>query len=219
MVSSSIFGQEKINNIELSIGNSKDFFENVYVKDLESHQRKTLKDGFYILENSSQKGKFEIKNESSYIKDNNGTPIISRGFFEIYHDDCLAQIRQNIRLYLYHCLLWNTPYLWTSFDRLGLKTPSGENSIGLNLHVDQNPTVHPDFTTIQGVLALDDCPIERGTFVVVPGSVSQFHNYSQFVKPGYKGEFVPLEDSYLLEELKIYQQLIPLKRNNIVSWE
>ena len=63
MVSSSIFGQEKINNIELSIGNSKDFFENVYVKDLESHQRKTLKDGFYILENSSQKGKFEIKNE------------------------------------------------------------------------------------------------------------------------------------------------------------
>ena len=60
MVSSSIFAQEKINNIELSIGNSKDFFENVYVKDLESHQRKTLKDGFYILENSSQKGKFEI---------------------------------------------------------------------------------------------------------------------------------------------------------------
>lgn len=102
---------------------------------------------------------------------------------------------------------------------MGLKTPYGENSIGLNLHVDQNPTVHPDFTTIQGVLALDDCPIERGTFVVVPGSVSEFKNYSQFVKNGYKGEFVPLEDSYLLEELKIYQQLIPLKRNNIVSWE
>lgn len=162
---------------------------------------------------------FNIKDESSYIKDNNGTPIISRGFFEIYHDDCLAQIRQNIRLYLYHCLLWNTPYLWTSFDRLGLKTPSGENSIGLNLHVDQNPTVHPNFTTIQGVLALDDCPIERGTFVVVPGSVSQFHNYSQFVKPRYKGEFVPLEDSYLKEELQLYQQLIPLQKNNIVSWD
>lgn len=162
---------------------------------------------------------FDLSSEDSYLKDSQGTPILSRGFFELYHDDCLAQIRQSIRLYLHFCLIWNSPYLWTSFDRLGIKTPSGESSVGLDLHVDQNPMVHPDFTTIQGVLALDDCPVERGTFAVVPGSIEYFSEYKQFIKPGYRGEFVPLEDSYLRDYLSRYQQLIPLKKNCLVSWD
>lgn len=162
---------------------------------------------------------FDLNSEDTYLKDSQGTPILSRGFFELYHDNCLAQIRQSIRLYLHFCLIWNSPYLWTSFDRLGIKTPAGESSMGLDLHVDQNPTIHPDFTTVQGVLALEDCPVERGTFAVVPGSVSSFKDYFQFIKPGYKGEFVPLEDSYLREYLSRYKQLIPLKKNCIVSWD
>lgn len=162
---------------------------------------------------------FDLNCEDSYKKDSQGTPILSRGFFELYHDNCLAQIRQSIRLYLHFCLIWNSPYLWTSFDRLGIKTPAGESSMGLDLHVDQNPTVHPEFTTVQGVLALEDCPVERGTFAVVPGSISSFKDYVQFIQPGYKGEFVPLKDSYLREYLTRYKQLIPLKKNCIVSWD
>ena len=161
-----------------------------------------------------------MNNESSYIKDDNETPFVSRGFFELYHDNCLAQIRQSVRLYLYHSLLWNSAYLWTTFDRLGLKTPTGESSKGLNLHVDQNPNVHRGFTTIQGVLALEDCPIDRGTFVVVPGSLEYFDEYQKFINPEYKGEFVPLEeDSYLFEYLSRTQQKIPLRKNNIVSYD
>lgn len=162
---------------------------------------------------------FDLNSEDSYLKDSQGTPILSRGFFELYHDNSLAQIRQSIRLYLHFCLIWNTPYLWTSFDRLGIKTPSGESSVGLDLHVDQNPNVHAKFTTIQGVLALEDCPVERGTFVVVPGSIDFFKDYTQFIKSGYKGEFIPLEDSYLKEYLTTYKQIIPLRKNCIVSWD
>lgn len=162
---------------------------------------------------------FDLKNETTYLKDSQEVSILSRGFFELYHDDCLAQIRQSLRLYLHYCLIWNSPYLWTSFDRLGIKTPRGESAAGLALHVDQNPTVHPDFTTVQGVLALDDCPVERGTFLVVPGSIELFDNYKQFVKPGYKGEFILLEKSSFSEKLEQFKQLIPMRKNNLVSWD
>lgn len=162
----------------------------------------------------------EFNNQETWKKDTNGTDILSRGFFEIYHDDTLAQIRQNIRLYLYHVILWGSPFLWTSFDRLGVKLPKGEESKGLSLHVDQNPMVHPNFRTIQGVLALVDCPEERGTFVVVPGSKKYFDYYKNFVKENYKGEYVPLdESSTFYAKLLKNQQCIPLKKGNIVSWD
>lgn len=161
-----------------------------------------------------------LNNEATWKKDSNGIPLLSRGFFELYHDDTLAQIRQNIRLYLYHVILWGNPFLWTSFDRLGLKLPAGEESKGLPLHVDQNPTIHADFTTIQGVLALVDCPEERGTFVAVPGSKKYFSQYQQFIKDGYKGEYILLpENSQLYEEISKRKQFIPLKKGHFVSWD
>lgn len=156
----------------------------------------------------------------SYLKDSCGNPLLSRGFFELYHDDCLAQLRQNIRLYLYYVILWGSPFLWTSFDRLGIKTPQGQDSIGLPLHVDQNPSVHPDFTTIQGVLALEDCPLEVGTFVGVPGSKEKFKEYTRFIDSDYKGEYIELpKDSDLYNLLYPARQYIPIKQGNIVSWD
>lgn len=164
--------------------------------------------------------KMTLENPNSYIKDNLGSALLSRGFFELYHDDSLAQLRQNIRLYLYHVILWGSPFLWTSFDRLGIKTSEGINSKGLPLHVDQNPCIDPEFTTIQGVLALQDCPVEVGTFVGVPGSKEFFKQYSNFIKDDYKGEYIELpEDSNLYKSLEQYKQEIPIRQGNIVSWD
>lgn len=162
---------------------------------------------------------FNLRDSSMYPIDSNGTPFISRGFFELYHDNTLAQVRQSIRLYLYHALLWRSSKLWTSYDRLGLKPPFGESSLGLGLHVDQNPTVHPGFTTIQGVLALADNSVENGTFVAVPGSIPDFDKYAQFIKPGYRGEFISLDEGVLYERLHKHKQNIPLKMGSIVSWD
>ena len=50
--------------------------------------------------------------------DSNNTSLLSRGFYELYHDDMLAQIRQSVRMYLHHVLIRGTPRLWTSYDRL-----------------------------------------------------------------------------------------------------
>lgn len=69
-------------------------------------------------------GKFSIDDPKTYEHipaDPSGTPIISRGFFEVYHDDSLAQLRQAIRLYIHHVVIHGRADLWTSFDRYGVK--------------------------------------------------------------------------------------------------
>jgi Phytanoyl-CoA dioxygenase (PhyH) len=158
-----------------------------------------------------------FEKHATWVKDTNNTSLLSRVFFELYHDDVLAQIRQSLPLYLYHVVLWGRPFLWTSFDRLGVKLPHGDESKGLPLHVDQNPTVHSSFQTIQGVIALDDCPVERGTFVAIPRSSQYFSQYSEFISPGYKGEYILLPDTS--ELYKTNSQAIPIKKGCIVSWD
>ncbi len=150
--------------------------------------------------------------------DGNGTPILSRGFFEIYHDDLLAQIRQNVRAYVHYVLIWGRADLWSSFDRLGVKLPGHEESKALPLHVDQNPNVHPDFKTVQGVLALCDCPVERGTFVGVPGSRDYFPAYGAMAQN--RGEFVELDTTASIAPLmQKHAQPIPLHAGDMVSWD
>jgi hypothetical protein len=151
-------------------------------------------------------------------QDANGTSILSRGFFELYHDDALAQLRQSPRFYLHHVLLWGRPDLWTSFDRLGVKPPEGESAQGLPLHVDQNPKIRSDFASVQGVLALQDCPLERGTYAAVPGSRAMFPYYADMAKN--MGEYVELNPySTLGATLGPNIQPIPLRAGDLVSWD
>ncbi|MCD8496725.1 MAG: phytanoyl-CoA dioxygenase family protein [Alphaproteobacteria bacterium] len=103
-------------------------------------------------------------------------------------------------------------------DRLGVKLPSHEGGKALPLHVDQNPTIDPDFKTLQGVLALVDCPAERGTFRGVPGSRNVFQQYAQM--PGGIGEFVELDPQHpIAEELTNKAQAFPLRAGDMVSWD
>lgn len=153
-------------------------------------------------------------------QDREKTPLASRGFLDIYHDNSLCQIRQSPKIHAAYALIWGQVELWTSFDRFGVKTNQGESSIGLGLHVDQNVTVHPGFTTLQGVLALSDSRNENGTFLAVPRSNACFEQYTEFVKPGYKGEFVNLpETSTLWSKLKSLEQPIALKSGDLVIWD
>lgn len=170
--------------------------------------------------------KFSIDDPSTHQfmpTDPNGTPLISRGFFEIYHDDSLAQLRQAIRVYLHHVVIWGRTDLWTTYDRYGVKLAGHPDSKGLPLHVDQNVTVHPTFRTVQGVLALTDCPTQRGTFVAVPESKKLFPQYGDIVEArqdNYKGEYVELDLSRpFAKNLEAARQIIPLRAGSIVSWD
>lgn len=151
-------------------------------------------------------------------KDPAGTPLLSRGFLEIYHDDALAQMRQNVRAYLQQALIWNRADLWVTFDRVGVKLPHHEDARALPLHVDQNPNVHPDFRTVQGVLALTDCPAERGTYLGVPGSRKLFPQYAGMAKNG--GEYVELDmQSPAAAALQAHARPLPLRAGDMVSWD
>lgn len=150
--------------------------------------------------------------------DSVGVPILTRGFFEVYHDAVLAELRQAVRVYIHHVLIWGRTDLWTSFDRLGVKLPEHGESGALPLHVDQNPKVHPGFRTLQGVLALDDCPVERGTFLGVAGSRDDFGIYADMTLN--MGEHVELAgDSKQVRALRARAQPIPLRAGDMVSWD
>lgn len=150
--------------------------------------------------------------------DAHGVPALSRGFFEIYHDAVLANIRQSLKFYLHHVLIWQRADLWCSFDRFGIKPPEGESAQGLPLHVDQNPLVHPAFRTTQGVLALVDCPLERGTFMAVPGSRAQFGAYAEMAKN--RGEYVELDLSHpAATDLLKRKQPLALRAGDLVTWD
>ncbi len=155
--------------------------------------------------------------------DEKGIPAISRGFFEVYHDDSLAQIRQAVKVYIHHVMLWGRADLWTTFDRFGVKMADEQEAKGLPLHVDQNPLVHPGFKTTQGVLALIDCPVKQGTFVAVPGSRGSFADYIQAIEqhdPNYRGEYVEAAwDPELDSRLNKNAQPIPIRAGDLVSWD
>lgn len=170
--------------------------------------------------------RFDLDDPSTYDSiplDDNNVPCISRGFFEVYHDNSLAKLRQSIRIYLHHVLIWGRTDLWTSFDRFGIKLPQNEDSKGLPLHVDQNPLVHAKFKTTQGVLALVDCPVPQGTFVSVPCSRNLFSKYEKSIKkhdPDYRGEYVEAGwDPSLDQELTSHAQPIPIRAGDLVSWD
>lgn len=147
-----------------------------------------------------------------------GTPILSRGFLEIYHDDMIAQIRQNVRAYLHHVLIWGRADLWASFDRAGVKLPGHEDSKALPLHVDQNPNIHPHFKTVQGVLALADCPAERGTFMGVPGSRGAFAAYAAMARNN--GEYVELDHTAPMAAVfAAHAKPLPLRAGDMVTWD
>lgn len=171
--------------------------------------------------NQLSSGKFAIDNPESYDAmptDASGTPILTRGFFEVYHDDSLAQLRQSLRMYLHHVIVWGRADLWTTFDRFGVKLPGHGESKALPLHVDQNPNVHPDFRTTQGVLALQDCPTERGTLVTVPGSKGLFPVYAEMALN--KGEYVELNTQDTAADILVANaRPMPLRQGDLVTWD
>ncbi|CAN5195294.1 hypothetical protein BH11CYA1_BH11CYA1_23640 [soil metagenome] len=160
----------------------------------------------------------DAKTWNSIPVDEAGVPILSRGFFEVYHDQAIAAIRQSVRVYIHYVLIWGRADLWVSYDRLGIKLPGHIEGKALPLHVDQNPNVHADFRTVQGVLALRDCPKERGTFVGVPGSKTYFAAYGAMAKNG--GEYVELDLTQPhADELTLNAQVCPLRAGHLISWD
>ncbi|NGX58143.1 MAG: hypothetical protein K940chlam3_01048 [Chlamydiae bacterium] len=101
------------------------------------------------------------------------------GFLDLYHDDQLAQLRQNPKLYGVFTSIFGTEKLWVVFDRV-IHQLVDEYESPLNPHVDQNPVVHPHFFNVQAMLALRDMNEGTGTLALVPRSHQFFHEYKEW---------------------------------------
>ncbi len=114
------------------------------------------------------------------------------GFLDLYHDQTLAKLRQDPRIYEIFSHLLGREKLWVVFDRVIFQKHS-EDEDALPPHVDQNPIDHPAFFNVQAMIALRNMDETTGTLAVIPSSSQFFHQYSQWVKPGdgyveYQGE-------------------------------
>ena len=138
-----------------------------------------------------------------------------QGFFEAYHDDTLAQLRQNPELVQTFATVWGCKELWVDFDRLIYMNEANSDSV-LPLHVDQNPHSQPDFSATQGLLALKECDESTGMLGVIPRSQHRFHEYRAWSddRQGwveYKGE----DASSRRDDLRA----VPLKAGEMVIWD
>jgi hypothetical protein len=106
---------------------------------------------------------------------------LNNGFMDFYHDDVLAQIRQDPDMYQIFVDLLGTTKLWVVFDRV-IYQGQDDPYPTLPPHVDQNPKLYPDFFGLQGLLALEDMDETTGILSLIPKSHLQFHEYAKWTK-------------------------------------
>jgi hypothetical protein len=133
------------------------------------------------------------------------------GFLDLYHDQTLAELRQNPDCYKVFSHLFGNNKLWVVFDRVIYQAPN-ENEEALNPHVDQNPLTHPGFFNLQAMIALRDMNEFTGTLAVVPKSPVFFHTYGQWADP--KDGYIEYQDNDLPSFVGLR-----LKEGQIVIWD
>ena len=133
------------------------------------------------------------------------------GFMDLYHDDALAQMRQNQTLYQVFADIFAREELWVVFDRV-MYWNSNEGEKPLPPHVDQNPIQHPGFFNVQAMLALRDMNEGTGTLALVPKSHFSFQEFNQWTKPN--AGFVEYQGAESLPFVALR-----LREGQIVIWD
>ncbi len=137
----------------------------------------------------------------------------TKGFLDFYHDDCLAQLRQSIRLHKVFTTILQHHDLWVVFDRV-IYQKANKHQDDLTPHVDQNPIRYPNFKEVQGMLALKDMNETTGTLALIPKSHLFFHSkYSKWINST-KENYVEYQD----DDLELFHGL-NLKKGQFVIWD
>ena len=139
------------------------------------------------------------------------------GFFELYHDKAVADVRQDPNLYQLFADIYQTEQLWVMFDRMIYMTANKNDKTPLPLHVDQNPHQHPDFHGVQGLLALRDCNEHTGMLSLIPESHKWFAEKYSAWSDSQQGWIAYAGDDLHVRQKELIP--IPLKRGQMVIWD
>ncbi len=165
--------------------------------------------GYVVISNiASNENMQAVKNK---IKDiNEGTKKL--GFLDFYHDNTLAQLRQDERIFKPFTYILNSEKLWVVFDRVIYQKKDEFDDI-LNPHVDQNPLLYPDFQFVQGMLALKKMDENSGTLALIPKSHLFFHQKYKKWAPK-QGQYIEYKDNDLPSFIGL-----KLKKGHLVIWD
>jgi len=135
------------------------------------------------------------------------------GFLDFYHDDTLAQLRQEPNIYFVFANLLGSQRLWVVFDRvIYQQQEESESNLTLLPHVDQNPITYPEFSHLQGMVALADMNERTGVLSVVPKSPIFFTDYLQWVEG---------RESYIPNQSPTLPTFVGLcvKKGDLIIWD
>jgi uncharacterized protein (TIGR00661 family) len=168
-----------------------------------------INDGYVIIRNIYEDDSQLLRMIHELSNESNTT----NGFFDLYHDDLLAKIRQNEKIYEAFAEILDEPKLWVMFDRI-IHVVKAEQE--LPLHVDQNPHTHPHFHGVQGLLALTDNTDASGTLTLISGSHKWFHRYKEWSneQQGWVQYNGADADEMRRNETRIY-----LNKGDLVIWD
>jgi hypothetical protein len=166
-------------------------------------------EGFVVINKCIIQNKFQaVINLIRSIQKENIVGAKRLGFLDVYHDDALAQLRQDRMVLEPFQKIFKNQQLWVIFDRL-IQIDAGEILPSLPAHIDQNMIQNPTFCNVQGMIALSNMNVESGTIALVPRSHLNSDIYKQWTKENdgfinYQGE--PL--NFKAIELKMGEILI-----------
>ena len=178
--------------------------------DKESLTKFLHENGYVVVDNVSSK-----KNRDKLVELMNNLPDEAKrlAFLDLYHDDTLAQLRQDNRLVDVFTNIFNTEDLWVIFDRVIKQSVDDVSNNELPAHVDQNPLTHPDFCNVQAMLALRDMDETSGTLAIVPKSQRFFNEYSEWT-PSEKAGYVEYGG-----DRDLHFVALRLKEGQFVIWD
>ncbi len=108
-------------------------------------------------------------------------PMRKGGMVEMYQTQGLWNNRQHPRVHAAFAEIWGREDLWVSMDRANCKPPNRADKPDWNhdgmIHWDLDTSRRPIPFGVQGVLYLEDTPVEQGTFQCVSGFHRTFEDW------------------------------------------
>jgi hypothetical protein len=169
------------NGVEYDINLSK--YPYFWHTEMEAIQHHLKENGFVIIRGATNNDTCQRLRDRIQSLAHENPDAQRNGFLDFYHDDTLAQLRQESNIYWVFANLLGSQKLWVVFDRV-IYQQQEESECNLTLlpHVDQNPITYPEFSHLQGMVALSDMNERTGVLSVVPKSPAFFTDYLQWVE-------------------------------------
>jgi ectoine hydroxylase-related dioxygenase (phytanoyl-CoA dioxygenase family) len=127
--------------------------------------------------------------------------LVGSGMVEMYHHQCMWDIRQDPRVYEVFVDIWGTRKLWVSIDRVNLNLPVRKNEFQGFIHWDIDTSDPNRNNNIQATISLSDTTEQTGGFQCVPELYREFDPWVKNQPPD-RDPFLPDITGFEIEQVE-----------------